>query len=349
MFRDIDAVKRCCEVSEAEEAADLDIPPDARLFDKADQDEVDFAEMMEAGAGIEEPKQEQKSEETFSDSQIEDVEIISEEAEATEPEVPALAEAFDELIEIEEEFGLITPEGELNRTVAEKLVPAEPEVLPQEDDFADLLPEADAWDIRENYVPSDNNNGPSAIEKHKLSFDELLDTLSAESLTSDDNTEVFDLLIDETIDDPFSADEASKPSYAVGEPVPSIAREKDTLVKESGMANALKFYEAENYTAAINEAVELVHHYPDDCKLHVLLGNAYFRTQRYHEAAQEYEQVIKLDPRSVDAYENLGVVYANQGDLHRAVYQWEQLLGISPERKDIRDSINRAKRFLQQA
>ena len=264
-------------------------------------------------------------------------------------EEPALGDAFDELLEIEDEFGLITPEGELNRAVAEKLMQSEKNDLPQEESFAILLPDDGAWDIRESYAPADNNNGPDAADKHKLSFDELLETLSTESLTSEENADDFDLLIDETVADPFSVEEENKPGYTMTNQTSNLTQEKEMLVKEAGMANAIKLYEAENYSAAINEAMEFARRYPDDCKIHVLLGNAYFRTQRYQEAAQEYEKVIKLDPGRVDAYENLGVVYANQGDLHRAVYQWERLLGISPERKDIRDSISRAKRFLQQA
>ncbi len=337
-------------ITEAEEAADLDIPPDARLHEKADQDEVDFAAMMEAGAGIDDPKPRQKDEEIFPESQIEDVQIISEEETMSSTlEEPALGDAFDELLEIEDEFGLITPEGELNRAVAEKLMQSEKNDLPQEESFAILLPEDGAWDIRESYAPADNNNGPDAADKHKLSFDELLETLSTESLTSEENADDFDLLIDETVADPFSVEEENKPGYTMTNQTSNLTQEKEMLVKEAGMANAIKLYEAENYSAAINEAMEFARRYPDDCKIHVLLGNAYFRTQRYQEAAQEYEKVIKLDPGRVDAYENLGVVYANQGDLHRAVYQWERLLGISPERKDIRDSISRAKRFLQQA
>ncbi len=335
-------------LSEEEQVADLDIPPDVRLLDAADQDEVDVAAVLEAGIGIDVP-QPQAAEE-FAQQEVEDVEIVSEEETTRSAlEEPALTDGFDELLEIEEEFGLITPEGELNRVVAEKLTQNEKNDLPQEDDFAVLLPERITWDIRESYVAADGNNGPEAAEKHRLSFDELMETLSEESLTSGENTGDFDLLIDDEITDPFDAKEHNKLGYASAHQGSSMIHDKESMVKEAGMANAIKLYESENFTAAINEAIELARHYPDDCKIHVLLGNAYFRAQRYQEAAIEYEKVIRLDPRSVDAYENLGVVYANQGDLHRAVHQWEKLLGISPERKDIRDSINRAKRFLEQA
>jgi serine phosphatase RsbU (regulator of sigma subunit)/anti-sigma regulatory factor (Ser/Thr protein kinase)/tetratricopeptide (TPR) repeat protein len=337
-------------LSESEEAASLDIPPDVRLYDQADEDELEIAAMVEAGGGIDEPAPTAKGEESFEEDFIEDAEIISEELTAFPDSNETIhAEAFDELLEIEDEYGLITPEGELDNEVAEQILHSESKEPINAEDFEVLIPEIGIWDIREISFSSEDNGIYDAAERHKLSFDELLETLSEESLTTDEISDNFDLLLDDVVSDPFSAEDerlvhVGNTASRVGE-----KQEKEPLFKESGIANMVKLYEAENFPAAINAAKELIDKYPDDCKIHVLLGNALFRAEKYHEAAQEYQKVIKLDPQRADAFENLGVVYANQGDLTRAVFQWEQVLEITPDRQDIRDSIVRAKKFLQQA
>ena len=113
------------------------------------------------------------------------------------------------------------------------------------------------------------------------------------------------------------------------------------------ISKALNLYNLERYEEVVSECVDLLNDYADDFQVHNLLGNAYYRVQNYQEAAKEYEKVLRLDPFNEKACENLGVVYANLGDLNNAIHQWERLLEIAPQRDDVRESINRAKQFLE--
>jgi cytochrome c-type biogenesis protein CcmH/NrfG len=80
----------------------------------------------------------------------------------------------------------------------------------------------------------------------------------------------------------------------------------------------------------------------------VLLGQSYFRANAFRESAREFQRILKIDPRNKEAHEKLGVIYANQGAFPRAIAHWEYLLQLAPERRDIFESIQRAKQFINQ-
>ena len=317
-------------LEDAGEVADLDIPADPRLLQESDEEERDVADLLESGDGLEEPH---KNDSYFQGEIIEDADIISEETEPIFDE-PDLSEPFEEFLEIEEELGLITPTGELDEDVAEQIIKNELKEKIDSFQLDDVLPDDRYWDIKEVEFDS-NNKDESNKDEHKLSFDELLTVIDEE---------------DSFFDAEEESDGAEIGENAAGHPnevkEESIKKEKEILVLEKDLNYAIKLYEQENFSEAIVEFEKLVKKFPHDSKVHVMLGNTYFRSQKYQDAAREYEQVIQLDPNNVDAFENLGVVYASQGELIRAIELWEKLLAISPEREDIKESIARARKFL---
>lgn len=107
-----------------ESIEELDIvPPTSPDKKKIDEEEIDFVRLISVGEGIEEPQLEEQENHPFDERHTEDAEIISE----SEPDNgsifdPQLDDAFNEYMEIEEEHGLITPEGELAKDIAQKLL-----------------------------------------------------------------------------------------------------------------------------------------------------------------------------------------------------------------------------------
>jgi len=324
---------------ETEEIANLDIPADPRLHEATDEEELDFAELVQTGGGFDDPEEINHE---FAGEVIEDIEAIFEEdsdfEEDSEFGKADLSDPFDEFLEIEDEQGMITASGELDEEIAEQILKNELKEKIDSYDFEELLSEAISWDIKEieDFSFSGNSNEDMDRDSHKLSFDELLSVIDDEDSYFDEKNDVAHPHKTEEIDVQIKDGT-------------NFQKEKDTLVLEKELSRAVKLYEEQDYSGAIAECEKLALRFPDEIKVQILLGNIYFRSQKYQDAVKVYEQVIEKDPLNVDAYENLGVVYANQGNLMKAIELWEELLKISPEREDIKESIERAKHFLEKS
>jgi serine phosphatase RsbU (regulator of sigma subunit)/anti-sigma regulatory factor (Ser/Thr protein kinase)/TolA-binding protein len=320
------------EEAERLQIADLDIPINKRLLEKPSNDELDFAELLASGDGIAE-KQPEKSQ-PFAAEQVEDVTITEEttrEQKVEEFVLEAdLAQPFDELLEMEDEQHLVHEDGELAHEITEQIIKQEIDEQLDADRFFSLLESMSPWDIRE----SEGMSEPTKISETEqpkvepmaknLDFDELLVLLE---------------------------DESQQPNMLMAMGQSSVAANFfGSMADKTGsvLEKAINHYEQEQFPEAIREFENVLQRQPQDREVRLLLGNAYFRCRKYREAAKVYEAVISQDPENADAFENLGVVYANQGNFRTAIEVWEQLLRISPSRQDIRDSIDRARRFLQE-
>ncbi len=331
------------DVRERELAAELDVPQDRRLYVKPDKDELDFAELIQAGEGI----VEEKKEPLFAEDEIEEAHILetlstteeyikaarteTEEresniiTEATEP-VPAVPQPFEELLEMEEPE-LVNQQGELDYDISEQIIRQELTERLDADQFFDFLESISNWDIRETErkrpASEEAPKRPApAVKEDQLDFDDLLTLLQ-----TDKREPVGDAVTVKT------------------EPV-QVKRGAGIDVR---LRQAMQYYEKENYTEAIREFETFLQTRPHDSQARMLLGNAYFRCRKYREAAIVYADVIAQEPANSDAYENLGVVHANQGNFRTAIEWWEKLLKLAPARSDIRESIDRAKRFLAES
>ena len=119
--------------------------------------------------------------------------------------------------------------------------------------------------------------------------------------------------------------------------------------RDRAYATALSHYLSEEYRQTIDICTALLNLHESDFQVRALLGQAFFRTHAFRDAAREFQRVLKNDPRNKEAHEKLGVIYANQGSFPRAIAHWEYLLQLAPERRDIYDSIQRARHFIDQS
>ena len=366
------------DLEEATAVSELEIEIDSRLFDKIDSEELDVARLIESNGGLEFPEQDQDETEPrhleptseelvqeysdfdMTEPSIEDVEIIEDEVVSDQIEPNGydfgleLSEPFDEFLEIEEEQGLVSSEGEIDTRLSDKFVDELDSFL--EETAIDVSGKETNWDINETEPLEDSGEpGPNEEDEHELSFAELMDFIDDESFSMSDNGEDSNITEEHKVmsetSNVISASSDREKESRVADQVSSnsgdlLTQDKENILCQQRIEQALRLYDSKDYIGAVKKAKDLVNLYPDLETAHTIVGNSYFRLEKYKQAAQAYEKAKELDPQDVTARENLGVVYANQGDLRAAIREWEKVLEIDPNRSDIYDSIARAKRFL---
>lgn len=250
-------------------------------------------------------------------------------------ETVELTDPFEEFLEIEDERGLITPEGELDLMAPEDFFSNSPS-------FADATSEEDAEDLQiKQSLPSSEQVSRREREDETISLDELVSiSADTEPIFTQADQEFDSLLIDAVSNDDKMRDLIKKPTES--EPMPKADDEATEQIDE-----ALLLYQKGHYTEVIGKLQQLSRKLPQDHRFHFLLGNSLIRTGRYEEAVRAFERVLDLDPLNEIARENLATAYANQGDLKRAIQQWERLLKLVPERYDLAVRIEKAKLFLE--
>ena len=362
---------------EMSEVSDLEIKVDSRLFDKIDSEELDVARLIESNGGFESPATDEYRLEggftepstedivqeyadiDFSEPSVEEGEIIEEEDITAQIEpngydlVSGLTEPFDEFLEIEEEKGLVSSEGEVDVSLSDQFVDELDSFLEETE-----ISEGDKgfkWDIKETDLLKDSRLiGADEEDEHKLSFTELMDFIDEKSFSMSDNGDDPDAsegvksesIPNEIVDISYESNEAPDFTEPFKDSDNLLTQDKELFLKQKRVNQALKLYESEDYVGAVKEANALVDIDPDFHAAYTIVGNSCFRLENFKQAAEAYEKVKELDPKNVTARENLGVIYANKGDLKAAIREWEKVLVLAPNRKDISESIARAKRFL---
>ena len=74
----------------------------------------------------------------------------------------------------------------------------------------------------------------------------------------------------------------------------------------------------------------MLHRYPDSAWTHVLLGNAYFTTEKDHEAQVEYQQALARDPKLPDVNFHLGYLAYRGAQYEAAAGYFRQELALAP-------------------
>jgi serine phosphatase RsbU (regulator of sigma subunit)/tetratricopeptide (TPR) repeat protein len=309
---DLISEPRAPAATEAEESLDeLDLDVTHEEEREVEEEELEFVDMLETTEGIEDDPEESSGESEPAD--VEDVTVVEE----TE-NILDLSDTFEEFLEVEQERDIITPEESPESDISDQILKHELQM--QLDQAWDPLDPAET----EEAESTDGENKQESPAQDRLDFDGLILLLNQQKAG------------------------VSEPGKHKTTRDLDNGNDRTPQKRTQRIAQAVNYYKSGQYTQTIAEAEKLINEDPENQKLYVLLGNAYFRSQRYREAVHTYEAVLRLDPRNTDAYENLGVVYANQGDFTRAVAHWEKLLQITPQRRDIRNSIDRAKKFLEQ-
>ncbi len=158
--------------SESDQANDLTVEgSDDSVIGK---EELEFAELVELGGGLEDPSDEQEG--LFAGQVPQDVTVVEEQENEQDLKVESV-DAFDEFLEIEQEHGLITPEGELDTELSDNFL------------FDDL--ENKLHDEPDKPIETVSEAGiDENSSKKKIDFEELLSLLeSAADEPSKDHNE----------------------------------------------------------------------------------------------------------------------------------------------------------------
>ncbi|MBN1551617.1 SpoIIE family protein phosphatase, partial [bacterium] len=316
-------------ISEEALLQDLALPEDFQGVRKIEEEEMEFAEMIRVGGGIEDPDLLQ-DQNTFQGSPVEDTPIVSEDIKNVFTKAQDLDPLEDFLTDgdLKGENGI---ESDFNNLIAEQLL--------QQDFHSEYDDESSPNEISDTLL-AENKKDQQREDKqeHKLTFDGLVTQLEQNTASVQNSDQDFDQLLLDVLKN-ITVDENSKGETKKEKRYPS----DESLNQQDMFKEALQLYEDEKYEAAITAIINIIGNYPNSSQAHVLLGNVCYRLRKYNEAAREFETVIRIDPQNLYARENLGVVYANQGNMQKAIFQWERLLLISPQRQDIRNSIAQAR------
>ncbi len=306
-------------------------------------EEFDFAAILNAGGGLEDPFAQGQDETLFAKAEAEDAEVVDEEelqvdnAEQFAADLaPALSDAFDEFLEIEDEQRLINTTGELESEIIDQILQNEIADRINREPGAETTAADDSWNIEETSSAPAAETARDSSE-HRLSFDELIELLSTDTPNEEKWAPAGP---GNGHGEKGNAEEGDgeSPNHHSGDPE-----------RDKALAQALSLFLTEEFDQTIDICTAMLAKHGEDGQVRALLGQSLFRMQRYREAAQQFRLLLKGEPKNRDAHEKLGVIYANQGAFPQAIYYWEQLLQLSPERRDIRDSIQRAKRFMNQS
>ncbi len=246
------------------------------------------------------------------------------------------ADPFEEFLEIEDEFGLIGEDGDLDQDISDQLFNSENSFVGFDDD--DESPDYDGDEL----IGFEDENQDSSDNDEHVSFDDLVSVSSDEDEFFAQHDEDFDRLIQDAI----SNDGEAKQHLSENLSDENKEKNQDDII-ENELKDALVLYSESHFDEAIEKLNNLAERFPRDHRAHSLLGNAYFREKKFKQASSEYERVIDLDPLNEKACENLAIAYAKQGELEKAIHNWQRLLNLTPHRMDVRLSIQRAKAFLE--
>jgi serine phosphatase RsbU (regulator of sigma subunit)/anti-sigma regulatory factor (Ser/Thr protein kinase)/tetratricopeptide (TPR) repeat protein len=310
------------------------------------EDDLDFAEILETGDGIEDPFAHKEELKKFPAAAMEDAVVIRAEKEPeTNPDLfatdaaPALQDVFEEFLELEDEAGLISESGELESDIIEQIL--QNEIASRMNWEIGEMGEAGAtpgelWNLQEVPVSPAGQSAEEGQDRHRLSFDELIDILSAEK--NEEKQWAAQGV-------PESLDQTGNQGEALAADAQAMSEDPE---RDRAYTRALSRFLNEEYRETIEICTGILDRYGEDNQVRSLLGQAYFRTHAFRESTREFQRVLRADPKNKDAHEKLGIIYANQGAFPRAIAHWEYLLKLAPERHDISESIQRAKQFINQ-
>ncbi|RMF93370.1 MAG: tetratricopeptide repeat protein [Candidatus Schekmanbacteria bacterium] len=85
-----------------------------------------------------------------------------------------------------------------------------------------------------------------------------------------------------------------------------------------------------NLIAAVKQLESLVKNDPNNLKLRLQLGHAYFDSGAYGKAIPEYELYLEKNPDDADVRTDLGICYRRTGNSQRAVEEFEKAAKSNP-------------------
>jgi cytochrome c-type biogenesis protein CcmH/NrfG len=91
------------------------------------------------------------------------------------------------------------------------------------------------------------------------------------------------------------------------------------------------FFDAEQFSQAINWYEQAIKISPNDANLSTDLGVAYYYTNQPDRALAQFEHSLRVDPKHIKTLLNVGIVRAfGKQDLPGAAKAWQQVVDLSP-------------------
>lgn len=138
-------------------------------------------------------------------------------------------------------------------------------------------------------------------------------------------------------------------------------REAAIAAYESALALDGEYVEAlvnlgaiKNEMGKADEAIDLLTRAselrPDESKVWVNLGNAYYSKSEYYPAMEQYREALKVNEKSPEAHYQIAVAYADAGIYREAIREWQKVVDFAPETdaaKSAKENIEVVEQILQ--
>ena len=86
-----------------------------------------------------------------------------------------------------------------------------------------------------------------------------------------------------------------------------------------------------NAPASVSQIENQIRQHPDNPKLHVALGLAFWRQNDFPHALEAFQRAVKLGPNSADAHNWLGVANLEKGDFTGAIAEFRKAIVLDPK------------------
>jgi tetratricopeptide (TPR) repeat protein len=125
-------------------------------------------------------------------------------------------------------------------------------------------------------------------------------------------------------------------------PPPSIETpEQQEIIAENYVSDAIDFYQAGQYSKAIDTWHKALRIIPNDAEVHNFVGLAHHRMGDLDSAIVSFETAVEIDPKYHQAWNNLGYMNFLQGKYEKALRYFDEALLVNPNYEQAR--LNRQK------
>jgi len=110
----------------------------------------------------------------------------------------------------------------------------------------------------------------------------------------------------------------------------TVAIEKEPVLAETCVSQAVLYYSKGRYDQAISEFTRAIEIEPTDATIFYNRGNAYRAKGQYDLAISDYTKAIEINPVYVEAYYNKAIACKAKGEYDQAVSDLTKALEINP-------------------
>jgi tetratricopeptide (TPR) repeat protein len=119
----------------------------------------------------------------------------------------------------------------------------------------------------------------------------------------------------------------------------AVSRKSQVSDGERLIIESLKASSENDQMKSINLLREAIESYPQDKRLHHLLGISYQGARMTDEAKDQYTMAINIDPNYAPAYNNLGYLFRQEGNFEEAENAFQNYIRVLPDEANPHDSI----------